>query len=98
MPPIRTTRSYSRTQDKELPPLRGMYISVSRVKPYVGNKWNCQIDLVEDCIDLCAGDPVRVSSIDVSPLKIVIDNVLEVDTRVTEEDGDDENGEGWCLV
>ncbi|KAH0008525.1 hypothetical protein KCU78_g11197, partial [Aureobasidium melanogenum] len=95
MPPIRTDKSRSGDYDKELPSLRNMYISVSRTKPYVGNKWNCQLNIVDDCFGL--EKRVRLSSIDFEQVKFAIEDLLDVNIEMRYEN-DDEDGEDWCLV
>jgi hypothetical protein len=42
MPAIRTTRSHRK---RKRPSIGHMFVSVTRVKPYTGNKWNFQLRL-----------------------------------------------------
>ncbi|KAH0363548.1 hypothetical protein KCU65_g7372, partial [Aureobasidium melanogenum] len=97
MSPIRTDKprlEAGDNNDKKLPSLRNMYISVSRVKPYVGPKWNCQLS-IKHCIFI--RNPVNLSSLNFTLAMSEIEVQLDIDIETKDEDGDDD-GENWCLV
>lgn len=96
MPPIRTDKPRLEAGDnieKKLPSLRKIFVSISRVKPYVGPKWNCQLS-IDDCT-IVSGERIRLSSIEFTQTKFAIGDLLNVDIR---QDSDDEDGERWSLV
>ncbi|KAK5999840.1 hypothetical protein QM012_004928 [Aureobasidium pullulans] len=98
MPPIRTDKSHAKASyknDKKRPSFSKMSVSISRVKPFAGPKWNCQAFLC-CCVD---PDPDRerfgLAELDFDTLKDLVRDDLNV---CIGEDEEDEDGKNWCLV
>lgn len=95
MPPTRKDKSHVKPDDsnqKKPPSLRKMFVSVSRVKPYIGPKWNCQAPL-----RCCAYDKdyFEFSYLSFNQLQSVIEADLGVDVGEAERD---DKGKDWCLI
>lgn len=98
LPRIRVCSFHSRpslhqdNNEKKLPSFRKMFVSVSRVKPFSGPKWNFQASL-RCCI--YDKDHFELSDLDFDKLQTLIEGDLAVEVRegVVSEDGKD-----WCLV
>ncbi|KAG9595326.1 hypothetical protein KCU77_g5021, partial [Aureobasidium melanogenum] len=98
MPPIRTDKSRTKPDDdndKKLPSLHNMFISVSRVKPYVGSQWNCQTSLQRCAFSNSSQKHLELSELDYYKLETIIEGDLDV---YVGDGSTEEQGKDWCLV
>lgn len=98
MPPIRTDKSrvkHDDNNDKKRPSLGDMYVSVSRVKPFAGSEWNCQVSLKDILYHIQGQKHFELSKLEFYELHVIIENDLGV---CMEEGLLSDDGKDWCLV
>jgi hypothetical protein len=98
MPPVRTDKSRVKpddNNDKKRSSLGDMFVSVSRVKPYVGSQWNCQTSLQLCAISDSSQKNLELSELDYYRLETIIEEEMGVHVG---EGSTEEQGEDWCLV
>jgi len=100
MPPVRTFKSHDKSDVKmKRPSIARMSISVSRVKPYTGTRWNAQIRAWR-----CRGKPdenakhIKLQCLLFKELRGLIADDLTDLIIAEEEDGIERDGKTMSLV